>query len=318
MSSYKEALYSKGEKHTTDVFVVCGQRIIVEGRLIRMAHLKDEYETEICDPESFIKEVHNSGCRADIFTFWDRVPTHTSHPYLCQKQTQALLPVDSYELWWKSLDRRIRKIVRRSIKLGVEVRVVGLDDELLRGIKKIFDETPIKRNRPFWHYNRSIEDLRAALEQDLQTSEFIVAFYRGECIGFIKMIYRDKFADPVLFISKMEHLDKCPNNLLIARAVERCEAKNLPFIHYSDWRLGTHGDFLRRNGFKKFDVNRYYVPLTMRGKILLCLGAHKRVWDRLPEKVKIAILGARGRWYRLVFWLTGKNGEPEPSSAANE
>jgi hypothetical protein len=306
METYQELRYVAGRSRTTDVYAISGKKIIIEGTFIKTARLKDEYESDVSEPDVLIQALVDFKCRADIFTFWDRVPTGTKHPYFCEPQIQALLPVESYELWWRSLDRRVRKIVRRSVKRGVHVRIAKLDDNLLRGIKEIYDESPIKRNKPFWHYNKSIDELRIRLGQDSDISEFIVAFYGGEVIGFIKMIYRDKFADPVLFIAKMLHSRKYPSNLLIAKAVERCAEKGLPFIHYSDWRIGTHGDFLRRNGFRKFRVNRYYVPLTGKGKLALQLGIHKSIRSRIPEWARIRLQKVRGTFYRLHFRLIGK------------
>jgi hypothetical protein len=306
METYQEICYVDGRTRPTDVYVISGRKIIIGGTFIRTARLKDEYEFDVTEPDALIKALSNSRCRADIFTFWDRLPTDTKHPYLCEPQTQALLPVESYELWWRTLDRRVRKIVRRSVKRGVRVRIAELDDNLLRGIKEIFDESPLKRGKPFWHYNKTIEELRIEVGQDPDNSEFIVAFYGEEVIGFIKMIYRDKFADPVLFVAKMLHSRKYPSNLLIAKAVERCAEKGLPFIHYSDWRIGTHGDFLRRNGFGKFEVNRYYVPLTGKGKLALQLGIHKSIRSRIPEKARVRLQKVRGALYKLQFRLNGK------------
>lgn len=313
LESYPEVQYFKGKERTVEVFPVNGYKVVTQGRFIRTARLKDEYETDISEPAAVIGRLRGSSCPADIFTFWDRVPNERTLPYLCETQTQALLPVVSYQLWWNNLDRRIRKIVRRSTKMGVEVRIVELNEDLVQGVKTIFDETPIKRNKPFWHYNRSLESIRGGLKQDLAISEFLCAFYGGEMIGFIKMIYRDKFADPVLFISKMKDFDKYPNNLLVAKAVERCAEKRVPFIHYSDWRLGTHGDFLRRNGFEKFEVKRYYVPLTIKGKVALWFGLHKNLWKALSEKARIPILKLRGRVLEVSSGLAGKKPVESPS-----
>jgi hypothetical protein len=300
MSRHCEVNYVEGEERPVEVFLVDGHEVIRQGTLIKIARLKDEYAADIGDADALVKTLRES-LDADIFTFWDRVPTDRRLPYLCEAQTQALLPVTTYEAWWENLDRRIRKLIRRSAKLGVEVRIVDFNEELVAAIKSIFDETPIRRGKPFWHYNRSLDILQRALAHELANSEFLGAFDGTELIGFMKLIYRDKFADPVLFLSKLEHLDKYPNNVLLAKAVERCAEKRLPFIHYSDWRLGSHGDFLRRNGFIKCDVNRYYVPLTVVGKLALQLRLHKRIWDVLPEQAKIRILKLREQLYRMPF-----------------
>ncbi len=320
MSSNIESHYVKGTCRPVAVYYVCGNKLIVEGRVVRIARLKDEYEADISDPEAITTGLRACGCEADLLTFWDRVPCSTRYPYLCQRETHALLPVQTYDHWWnEQIDRQMRKLVRRASKLGVEARVEEWNPELLRAIKNIFDQTPVKRNKPFWHYNRPLDQLRAELEQDLLNTEFIVARFCGEAIGFVKMIYRDKFADPVLFLSMPMHYDKLPNNLLMAKAVERCAAKGLPFIHYSAWRLGQHGDFLRRNAFEKFPVNRYFVPLNARGKIILLVGGHRHLWDLVPESLKMGLLRVRGSVHRLAIWLKSATcgEERSPRNAAS-
>src|SRR5690242_8257432 len=133
METHKEIIYRKGRKQTIDVFLVSGSKIIIEGRFIKIARLKDEDEGDVSEPEALIKGLRCRECNADIFTFWTRVPSdEVKYPYLCEKQTQALLPVDTYELWWnKQIDKQVRKFVRRSIKLGVEAHTVEWNDELL-------------------------------------------------------------------------------------------------------------------------------------------------------------------------------------------
>jgi len=45
------------------------------------------------------------------------------------------------------------------------------------------------------------------------------------------------------------------------------------------------------------DLPRYYVPLTMKGRLALWLGLNKNVKDRLPEWLTARLLQVRGRWY---------------------
>ena len=63
-------------------------------------------------------------------------------------------------------------------------------------------------------------------------------------------------------------------------------------------------DFKRHNGFQKVDVPRYYVPLTLRGRIAFKLGLHHEIADSIPEPVaatfrKIAVTGIRENFLGL-------------------
>ena len=290
----------RGKHVLVDVYEVQGYQIVIEGRFPRIARLKDEMGDDVSAPDRLIADLKRVGLKADVFTFWPRVPDSRSYAYRCEYTPQALLPITTYEHWWMhQISKKTRNRINKAAKLGVEIRIVPFSDELVRSIKKIFDETPVKRNKPFWHYAKSEAMLKEELGRDLEHCEFIGAFFQGELIGFVKMLYRDRFGDPVLFISSMEESDKSPNNALLAKQVERCAAKGLPYIHYNEWRMGTHGDFLRRNGFEKIDVPRYYAPLSLRGALCLRVGAHLRLWDVLPETVKLPITRWRGRWHEL-------------------
>ena len=54
-------------------------------------------------------------------------------------------------------------------------------------------------------------------------------------------------------------------------------------------RIGNHpslDNFKQSNGFEKFTLTRYYVPLTNKGKIATKLGLQKDAKDVLPQSVK--------------------------------
>ena len=49
-------------------------------------------------------------------------------------------------------------------------------------------------------------------------------------------------------------------------------------------------EFKRRNGFEQVLVPRYYIPLTLKGKIALSLGFHTRLVQRIPAPVVTQLL----------------------------
>jgi hypothetical protein len=60
----------------------------------------------------------------------------------------------------------------------------------------------------------------------------------------------------------------------LAKAVERCAEKGIPYLAYAYWLDDGLRDFKRSNGFQKFDLPRYFVPLTCKGEFALNLGLH--------------------------------------------
>ena len=57
--------------------------------------------------------------------------------------------------------------------------------------------------------------------------------------------------------------------------------------------LGNHPSldtFKQNNGFAKFSLTRYYVPLTTKGRIAVRLGLHRDMKDALPQSVKYPLI----------------------------
>ena len=84
-----------------------------------------------------------------------------------------------------------------------------------------------------------------------------------------------------------KHSDKSVNNALVAKAVEVCAAKHCRRLMYG--RVGNHPSldvFKENNGFTKFLLTRYYVPITQKGRIAIRLGLHKDIKDSLPKQIK--------------------------------
>ena len=58
-------------------------------------------------------------------------------------------------------------------------------------------------------------------------------------------------------------------------------------------RIGNHPSldkFKESNGFVKFPITRYYVPITSKGKIAIGLGLHKDIKDALPKSIKYPLI----------------------------
>jgi hypothetical protein len=88
---------------------------------------------------------------------------------------------------------------------------------------------------------------------------------------------------------------------MIAKAVEVCAQRKIPYIAYTLWRRGEHGQFQESNGFEKIPVPEYFVPLTLKGELALRLGLHKGIRGLIPEKVMIWLLALRGNWYSSKY-----------------
>ncbi len=135
----------------------------------------------------------------------------------------------------------------------------------------------------------------------IERADFIGAYYKGQLIGFIKLLYAETIAHPTQVISKIEYRNKYPNNALIAKAVENCEKKGIQYLTYNTWRRGSQGVFLIRNGYEKIPIPRYFVPLTFKGEIFLKLNLHRGIKGIIPEKLMACLLDLRAKWYTRKY-----------------
>jgi FemAB family len=283
-----------------------GQTVVVTGKRIRKGQVKDEDLAEgitVRHPESFIQRLKGSGLKVDFFTFAQRSPQTTpQYDYHLEWQNWALTPTTSYQEWWKKLPQETRKNVRRAAKRGVSVKQTPFNDALVNAVYKIYNETPMRGGRPFWHFGKSMETVRKGLSTYLDRSDFLGAYWKEELIGFIKLVYVDDAAMLIHIICMNAHHDKRPMNALIAKAVEVCERKGIKRLIYGQFVYGNNYqssflEFKRRNGFEQFNFPRYYVPLTLRGKLFVQLRLYKGVTGLVPEAILTPLLNFRTRYY---------------------
>jgi hypothetical protein len=233
----------KGKRVRIPAFDVNGTTIVVTGRWLKVAsvHGEDWLETELEDPEACAKELKDQrshGLRADIFTFAQKISeTLPKYNYAMESDSIAAIRVLSFSDWWTNrVSSYLRKDVRKAKKLGVVVRPVSFNDDFVKGIMEIYDETPVRQGRPFWHYKKGFDSVKMDNATYLSRADFLGAFLGDELIGFLKIVYVNRVARLMQIISKDAHRDKRPMNALIAAAVEVCEAKGCYYLKYVLYR----------------------------------------------------------------------------------
>lgn len=289
---------------------VSDKEIRIKGRLIRIAFLDGEGYQFLDDPESAIKILRESGNRIDVLTFIQQLSdTSPNHNYLMEWDNFAALRVSTFDEWMtKQIDFKVRNKVRKAIKNGVIVRELPLDDALIRGISEIYNETPIRQGRRFPHYGKDLESLRKMKSTFLDQSIFIGAFFEDHLIGFMKLVTNENRTQAGLMhiLSMIKYRDKAPTNALMAQAVRSCAERGISYLWYANYSYGKkHGDpladFKRHNGFEKIDVPRYYIPLTILGRIALRLGLHHDLMSWIPEPLAATYRKFRSSWWSKRF-----------------
>ena len=298
---YQEEILWKGAPLLLDAVRAENKAFIISGNLIKTASLKNEWQEDVSNPEEVIRTLKESPVKIDLLKFWQRIPeTEAKYDYYREWEQIAAIPIHDYKHWWeKQIDAKTRNMVRKSDKKGVIIEETAFSDELARGIMDIFNQSPVRRGKPFRHYGKNFETVKKEMALDLKESVFVTAYHEKELIGFIKLFFTDRYAMITLILDKVAHRDKSPMNGMIAKAVAICAARSVPHLVYTVWRRGEHGKFQESNGFEKIPVPEYFVPLTLKGKLALRLGLHKGIGGLIPEKVMIWLLVLRAKWY---FW----------------
>jgi hypothetical protein len=281
-----------------------------------MAAVKDEELVEgeiVHDPVAFIEEMRKSALRADIFSFAQKLPDVTPrHSYFIEWDNAAVVPITTYGDWLKNrVEYDVRKALKKATKLGVTVRSARFDDNFVRGIVSIYNDSPVRQGKAFWHYQKDFETVKHENSTYLERSEFIGAYYQDELIGFIKMVYVDRIAATLQVISKPSHYDKKSTNALLAKAIEICEQKGMTHLVYGNYvytdASSSLTEFKRRSGFEKVLFPRYLVPLTFKGKVAMKLGLHRGIKGLIPENLLRVLLKARAKFYAAVSRRSRQN-----------
>ena len=94
----------------------------------------------------------------------------------------------------------------------------GVDDDFVKGIKAIYDETPMRQGRRFWHYqpSRSRARCEAMNATYLERSQLVGAYLENEMVGFVKYIRVDATAVLIQILAMDAHRDKTPDACIAA------------------------------------------------------------------------------------------------------
>lgn len=297
--------------------IVSGIDIKLSGRLLRIARRHGDKYLFVDDPASVISGLKAARARTDLFTFVQRITESDGAPkysYATEMDNFAAIPISTFDNWWtKQIDNKTRNIVRKSEKGGLEFREVPFSPDLVRGIHTIYNETPVRQGKPFPHYGKDLESVHREESTHLQNSVFKGAFLGDTLVGFIKIVCDEKGAQAGLLniLSMIQHRDKAPTNGLVAEAVRFCAERKIPYLVYSHFLYGKKqqdslADFKRNNGFQKFDVPRYYVPISVLGSAALTVGWHRRWFDHVPEPVIARVREFRSNWYKRKYQVVAK------------
>jgi hypothetical protein len=252
-----------------------------------IARDSEEYERNVIPTEQIIGKLGERG--ADIFTFLERGWCHRfsdSKQWTKGNDNIALLHLTKYDDWWKNIGKKTRNMIRKAEKNEIRTRAAEPDMNLAKGMWRIYNETPIRQERAFPHYGIKLEKVMQGLAS-IRNATYVGAYLHDELVGFVQLIHGDRIVIISQILSLQKHWDKAVNNALVAKAVEVCAGNHEEWIMYG--RMGNHPSldrFKQSNGFTKYQLTRYYIPITLKGRIATELGLQKELRDSLPQGIK--------------------------------
>jgi hypothetical protein len=212
---------------------VCGKDIKVSGRLVRIAQVDGDGYKFLNNPQPLLDELRSFKMSFDLFTFTQRLPeTSPKYSYPMEWDNLAVLPVSTFDHWWsQQIGFKARNKAKQAGKKGIVVREVPFDDALVRGIWEIYNECPLRQERLFPHYGKSLEAVRRMIATFLDTSIFIGAFDVDGLIGFAKLTADDMWTQAGIMhiVSMLRRRDKAPTNALIVQTVRSCVDRGISY-----------------------------------------------------------------------------------------
>jgi len=288
MKIFKKELLIKGKPTSVDCVKIEGQTYTISKGLLKVVALEEEWYEDVMDPNKVIHALKEAPFRADIFTFWQRFPDTTPRfDYYHEFEAIAVLSIQTYDHWFrKQINAKTRNMVRKAEKKGVKIRLAEFSDDFVRGMTEIFNESPVRQGKRFWHYGKDFHTVKEQFSKYLFREYLIGAYYNGELIGFMMIANAGGYALIGQILSKIKHRDKAINNALVAKAVDTCAEQGFPYLIYYYWGTGSFSAFKRRSGFEKVFLPRYFVPLTWRGRLAMRVGLHRGLKEALPDSVR--------------------------------
>jgi hypothetical protein len=289
--------------------------VVMNGKFVTVGEIFDAYWREantLPDLTYVVEQLKAVGNKPDVFTFVQRAPdTKPQYEYLMEWDNVAAIPVTTHEKWLREqISAACRRNIRTSEKKGVTVRVDRYDETYVRGIMSVYNESPIRAGRKFWHYDKPFDVVEAENGTYRERSTYLGAYFQDEFIGYMKIVWDTRSAAIMQIISKLEYRDRRPNNALMSYAVKLCEQRGINHLLYERLVYGNKGEdsltrFKKENGFIRMDLPRYYVPLTLKGKIALMLGLHREMKEMVPQRLRQQLVDLRDKWYANRFRVAG-------------
>lgn len=295
--------YRDGHRHTTTTIFHDSARILLPPNGVGLATIHDEdyLDKTNWDWMGAIEAIkgHALGFRfPEYLVSQDQEISHAYHA-----SNRSRLNLSDYAHWEKKqIKKDVREGLRRANREGVSVERVAYSNLVVEVASEVFNETPYRQGRRFWHYGKSHEQLRQELAPLSAVSQYFLARKGSEYVGFAQIVplpHRGS-ARSVHVISKAQHVRSRVSSALIQSIVAYCcDTKLTSFVYgrhiYSGNENSNLRKFKERHGFRNYEYKNYYVPVAPLGHAYLAMGLYQGLREMVPKPAIEFAKSIRGR-----------------------
>ena len=201
----------RGRMQPVQAFYLDDVAIIAKGKFVTLASIFDEYwlrADTLPDPHHVLQQLRSVSQKPDLFTFAQRVPdTKPRFDFDLEWDNVAAIPVSSYDIWFREqISSASRRNIRTSEKKGITVKASKFDGDYIRGIMSIFNESPIRAGRKYWHYGKDFSTVEAENGTYHERSTFLGAYFKGEMIGYMKIVWDTRSAAIMQILNRADDI----------------------------------------------------------------------------------------------------------------
>lgn len=136
----------------------------------------------VADPQSFIPHLKETGLKADIFTFAQKLPATTpKHKYHIEWENFVAIPITTFSDWEKGVESSVRRAVRKAAKAGVVVKLLAATgNSSQRSIDSQSFRDDVMTTRRFGRVSPALDKNVS----DLHSGRTPVPILSSRCLGF--------------------------------------------------------------------------------------------------------------------------------------
>lgn len=205
----------------------------------------------------------------------------------------------------KQVAKDVREGLRRARREGVEVREIPFDEESFEAIATLFNETPIRQGKRYWHYGKSARQIGEELSPLAGRSVFVGAFLGARLVGFSQIVRleRLRILRTVHVLGSVQAKRVRPVSAMIEWMVQYGWEQGFERLVYGKHNYGgspndTLAAFKSRHGFRLTPLRVDYHPLSPWGAWFLAAGLHRSPREMIPAELVHTLKGWRARWAR--------------------